>query len=41
MPVAAVWALVIFDGVIGLTYVIGMVRVTGQSPIALLQCKTA
>ena len=41
MPVAAVWALVIFDGVIGLTYVIGMVRVTGLSPIELLQCKTA
>ena len=41
MAAVAVCALVIFDGVIGLTYVIGMVRVTGQSPIALLQCKTA
>jgi hypothetical protein len=34
------YALVAFDGVIGLTYVIGMTRVTGCSPIELLQCKT-
>ncbi len=35
------YALVVFDGSIGLTYVIGMARVTGCSPIELLQCKTA
>ena len=35
------YALVAFDGTIGLTYVIGMVRVTGQSPVALLRCQTA
>lgn len=29
-----------FDGAIGLTYVIGMTRVTGCSPFELLQCKT-
>ncbi len=34
------YALVVFDGSIGLTYVIGMRRVTGCSPIELLQCKT-
>jgi hypothetical protein len=34
------YALVVFDGAIGLTYVIGMARVTGCSPIELLQCKT-
>ena len=34
------YALVVFDGSIGLTYVIGMARVTGCSPIELLQCKT-
>jgi len=31
---------VVFDGAIGLTYVIGMARATGCSPIELLQCKT-
>jgi hypothetical protein len=35
------YALVAFDGTIGLTYVIGMARVTGCSPLELLQCKTA
>jgi hypothetical protein len=34
------YALVVFDGTIGITYVIGMVRVTGCSFIELLQCKT-
>jgi hypothetical protein len=34
------YSLVVFDGAIGLTYVIGMARVTGCSPIELLQCKT-
>jgi hypothetical protein len=34
------YALVVFDGAVGLTYVIGMARVTGCSPIELLQCKT-
>ena len=34
------YALVAFDGTIGLTYVIGMTRVTGCSPLELLQCKT-
>ena len=35
------YALVVFDGVIGSTYVIGMMHVTGRSPFQLLQCKTA
>jgi hypothetical protein len=35
------YALVVFDGAIGLTYVIGMLRVTGCSFFALLQCRTA
>ena len=35
------YALVVFDGIIGATYVIGMLRVTGCTPIQLLQCKTA
>ena len=35
------YALVAFDGPIALTYVIGMMRVTGCSPFQLLQCKTA
>ncbi len=35
------YALVVFDGSIGLTYVIGMARVTGCSPIELPQCKTS
>ena len=34
------YALVVFDGAVGLTYVIGMARLTGCSPIELLQCKT-
>lgn len=34
------YALVVFDGTIGLTYVIGMSRVTGCSPIELLRCQT-
>lgn len=34
------YALVVFDGAIGLTYVIAMARVTGCSPLELLQCKT-
>ena len=35
------YGLVVFDGVVGLTYVIGMARLTGNSPLALLQCKAA
>ncbi len=35
------YALVVFDVAVGLTYVIGMARVTGCSPIELLQCKTS
>lgn len=35
------YGLVVFDGTIGLTYVIGMARFTGCSPLELLQCKTA
>jgi hypothetical protein len=35
------YALVVFDGFIGLTYVIGMARVTGCSPVELLLCRTA
>ncbi len=35
------YALVVFDGVIGLTYVIGSLRVTGLSPVAALLCKPA
>jgi hypothetical protein len=34
------YSLVVFDGPVGLTYVIGMARVTGCSPLELLQCKT-
>ena len=34
------YALVVFDGAIGLSYVIGMARLTGCSPIELLLCKT-
>jgi hypothetical protein len=34
------YGLVLFDGSIGLTYVIGMMRVTGCSPVELLRCKT-
>lgn len=39
---AAPWqyALVVFDGVIGLTYVFGMMKVTGLSVLDLLLCKT-
>ena len=35
------YSLVVFDGSIGLTYVIGMTRVTGVSFVALLLCRTA
>lgn len=35
------YALVLIDGIIGTTYVIGMIRVTGCSPLQLLLCKTA
>ena len=35
------YSLVAFDGIIGLTYIIGMMRITGQSPLGLLQCRTA
>jgi len=34
------YGLVAFDGAIGLTYVVGMIRVTGCTPVELLQCKT-
>ena len=34
------YALVVFDGAIGLTYVIGTARVTGCSLRQLLQCET-
>ncbi|MDH3687219.1 MAG: hypothetical protein OEP95_13395 [Myxococcales bacterium] len=34
------YALVAFDGAVGLTYVIGMARVTGCSALELVQCKT-
>lgn len=34
------YALVAFDGTIGVTYVVGMMKVTGLSPLALLQCKS-
>ena len=34
------YALVVFDGAIGLTYVIGMARVTGLSIAGLLACST-
>ncbi len=34
------YGLVVFDGAIGLTYVIGMVRVTNRSALQLLLCKT-
>lgn len=35
------YSLVAFDGVIGLTYVIGSMKVTGQSFFDCLLCKTA
>ena len=35
------YALVVFDGAIGLTYVIGMARLTGCSVVELLQCKAS
>ena len=35
------YGLVVFDGIIGITYVIGMMRVTDCSLLQLLQCKTA
>ena len=34
------YALVAFDGVVGLTYVVGSMRVTGQSFFDCLLCKT-
>ena len=34
------YGLVVFDGSIGLTYVLGMMRVTGFSVLQLLACKT-
>ncbi|MCP4003848.1 MAG: hypothetical protein GY725_06595 [bacterium] len=34
------YGLVVFDGVIGLVYVVGMTRVTGRSPLKLLLCWT-
>ena len=34
------YALVAFDGTIALTYLVGMVKITGQSPLALLLCRT-
>jgi len=34
------YGLVVFDGLVGLTYVIGMMRVTGCTLIELLCCKT-
>jgi len=33
------YALVAFDGPVGLVYAVGMVRVTGLSPVALLLCR--
>lgn len=35
------YALVAFDGTIGLVYIIGMIRITGCSPLELLRCRTA
>jgi hypothetical protein len=35
------YSLVAFDGTIGLVYIIGMIRVTGCSPLELLRCKVA
>ena len=35
------YALVAFDGTIAVTYIIGMIRITGASPLALLQCKVS
>jgi hypothetical protein len=35
------YSLVAFDGVVGLTYVIGSIKVTGQSFFDCLLCKTA
>ena len=35
------YALVAFDGTIGVTYVIGMIRVTGNSFFDCVMCKTA
>jgi len=39
LPQPVEYAVVVFDGVIGLTYVIGMMRVTGLSIPGLLMCK--
>jgi hypothetical protein len=35
------YALVAFDGTIGLTYILGSMRVTGQSFVSCLLCKSA
>ena len=35
------YALVIFDGPVGLCYVLGMIRLTDRSAWQLLQCKTS
>ena len=34
------YGVAVFDGLIGLVYIIGMVRVTGYSPLQLFFCKT-
>lgn len=34
------YVLVIFDGSVGLVYVLGMIKITGLSFIRLLQCRT-
>ncbi len=34
------YGVAVFDGLIGLVYLVGMVRVTGCSPLQLLLCKT-
>ena len=35
------YALVAFDGPVGLVYIVGMTRLTGASPMALLLCRTS
>lgn len=39
LALPAEYALVAFDGTIALVYLIGMVKHTGKSPLALLLCK--
>ena len=34
------YALAAFDGAIAFVYLVGMVKITGQSPLALLLCRT-